>query len=180
MLKLMKYIVFFIFAALMPALISSSGPARAETETPGSTPIALVEEAYLAHRKGNYQQAIEAYTRIIQRRGLTRRERAISYLLRGEARRDAGQLNEAVVDFTRALRQWPGYPQAHYFRGRVYERQGKLMEAYADIARAASLDPSRGAYETSLALLKKRMLEAGVSVRPGAPPEPVEPKVPAE
>lgn len=179
MFGLLKYMAILIFAALM-LVDAAPGLAQAETETPGSTPIALVEEAYLAHRKGNYQQAIEGYTRIIQRRGLTRRERAISYLLRGEAKRDAGQLNEAVVDFTRALRQWPGYPQAHYFRGRVYERQGKLMEAYADIARAAGLDPSRGAYETSLALLKKRMLEAGVSVRPGAPPEPVEPKVPAE
>lgn len=176
---LSKYISMLALLALMLAE-GSPALAQTETETPGSTPIALVEEAYLAHRKGHYKEAIEGYTRIIQRRGLTRRERAISYLLRGEAKRDAGQLNESIVDFTRALRQWPGYPQAHYFRGRVYEQQGKLMEAYADIARAASLDPSREAYATGVALLKKRMLEAGVSVRPGAPPEPVEPKVPAE
>lgn len=174
---LSKYAALTILLAL---LLTGGPPGLAQTEAPGSTPVALLEEAYLAHRKGNFKQAIESYSRVIQRRGLTRRERAISYLLRGEAKRDAGQLNESLVDFTRALRQWPGYPQAHYFRGRVYEQQGQLMEAYADLARAASLDPSRGAYATGVALLKKRMLEAGVSVRPGAPPAPVEPKVPLE
>ncbi len=156
-------------------------PAQAESETPGSTPIALVEEAYLAHRKGEYDLAIREYTKIIQRRGLTRRERAISYLLRGEAKRDDGQLNEAILDFTRALKQWAGYPQAHFFRGRVYEQQGKLREAFADVARAAALDPARDAYATSLAVLRKRLTEAGQPVPAGAAvPEPVEPKLPAE
>lgn len=164
---------------LLTALSWTAAPPAAgqPEESPGSAPIALVEEAYLAHRKGNYQAAIDGYTRIIQRRGLTRRERAISYLLRGEAKRDASRLDEALADFTRALRQWPGYPQAHYFRGRVYEQQGKLVEAYADLAKATSLDPDREAYTTGLTLLKKRMSETGVAVRPGPPPEPVEPKV---
>jgi len=165
---------------LLTALGGPTPAWPAETETPGTTPIAMVEEAYVAHRKGNYDAAIKAYTKIIQRRGLTRRERAISYLLRGEARRDAKQLNEALLDFTRALRQWPGYPQAHYFRGRVYEQQGKLVEAYADIAKAAQLDPLREAYETSLTVLKKRMQEAGVSIQSAAGLEPVSPALPPE
>lgn len=169
------------------ALLLFSSPALAQAppsdggETPGTTPIAIVEEAYLAHRKGNYESAIKGYTAIIQRRGLTRRERAITYLLRGEARRDAGKLKDAVLDFSRALKQWPGYPQAHYFRGMVYERQGKLTEAYADIARAASLEPGRETYETSLRLLIKRMDEAGLKVQHlPVPPAPADPKIPGE
>jgi tetratricopeptide (TPR) repeat protein len=150
-------------------------------ETPGAAPIALVEAAYLANRRGDYKAAIAGYTKIIQRRGLTRRERAISYLLRGEAKRDDRQLEEAIFDFTRALRQWPGYPQAHFFRGRVYEQQGKLAEAYADIAKAVQLDPDRESYNTSLSLLKKRMAEVGLTIQEqGDGPEPVSPNLPEE
>lgn len=168
-------------AMALAALMALEVPVMAqpdETETPGATPIALVEEAYVAHRKGDYDAAVKGYTKIIQRRGLTRRERAISYLLRGEARRDAGQLEEALLDFTRSLKQWPGYPQAHYFRGRVYEQLGKYVEAYADIAKALELDPEREAYETSLTLLKIRMQEAGTPIPAGAALEPSSPELP--
>ena len=145
--------------------------------SPGTTPIILVEAAYLAHRKGNFQEAINGYTSIIRRRGLTRRERAVTYLLRGEARRDSGQLDEAILDFTRALRQWPGYPAAHFFRGRIYERQNHLNEAYADLAMAAQLDPAREAYQISLSLLKLRLKDAGL-LNDGPPPRPQEPPLP--
>ncbi len=176
-----KYILIaaaLVYSALFPAPLPAQ---TADGETPGTTPIALVEEAYLAHRKGNYKAAISGYSKIIQRRGLTRRERAITYLLRGEAKRDAGQLDESILDFTRALRQWNGYPQAHYFRGRVYEEQGKLKEAYADIVRAVQLDPNREAYATNLTVLRKRMDEAGLTIqKTGQLPEPTEPRLPAE
>jgi tetratricopeptide (TPR) repeat protein len=153
-----------------PGMTGSSG---------GTIPIMLVEAAYLAHRKGDYQAAIDGYTRIIRRRGLTRRERAVTYLLRGEARRDAGQPDEAILDFTRALRQWPGYPSAHYFRGRVYERQSRLNDAYADLAMAVQLDPARESYQTSLSLLKLKLKEAGL-LSDGPPPRPGEPHLPGE
>ncbi|UQZ90286.1 hypothetical protein C4J81_14170 [Deltaproteobacteria bacterium Smac51] len=184
---MMRILKIFMLAAVSLAAISfgcpSPLPAQNDDgpETPGTTPIALVEEAYLAHRRGNYPEAIEAYSKIIQRRGLTKRERAISYLLRGEAKRDAGQLDEAVLDFSRALRQWPGYPQAHFFRGRVYEEQGKLNDAYADIYRAAQLEPNREAYDTSLAVLRQRMAAEGIAPpTDNAPLEPVSPELPAE
>lgn len=137
-----------------------------EMETPGTTPISIVEEAYLAHRRGNYAEAIEGYSSIIQRRGLTKRERAITYLLRGEAKRDLGQQEEAISDFTRAITQWPGYPQAHFFRARIYEGQGKLNEAYVDFLQAVELDPNKESYQTHLSLLKKRMGILGRDVNP--------------
>jgi tetratricopeptide (TPR) repeat protein len=121
-----------------------------------------VEQGYLAHRRGDYAMAVEIYTGIIRRRGLSVKERAVSYLLRGEAKRDAGQLEEAVLDFTRALNQWPNYPQAIFFRGQVLARLDKFDEAYADLSRAVELDPDRGSYHTNLALLKKRMAGLGL------------------
>lgn len=168
-----------LFALVFSVVIFVGGPASAQTETAGTTPIALVEEAYLAHRKGDFEGAIKGYTNIIQRRGLTKKERATSYLLRGEAKRDAGRLEEALLDFTRALRQWPGYPQAHFFRGRIYERQGKIMEAYADIARASELDPARESYQTALTVLRKRMADGGLEA-PSTAPKPIEPELPLE
>lgn len=171
----MKLLPYLIFLMLMLASVS----ARVEP-TGAATPTALVEEAYLAHRKGDFEKAIEAYTNVIQKRSLSQRELAISFLLRGEARRDAGQLDEAVLDFTRALRQWPGYAQAHFFRGRIYERQGKLTEAYADIGRALELDPLRDSYKTALGVLSKRMGESGLKPPAGGPPKPVEPPLPLD
>jgi tetratricopeptide (TPR) repeat protein len=167
-------------------LEAGPGAGEADLSAPGMTgsssgtiPIMLVEAAYLAHRKGEFKEAIEGYTRIIRRRGLTKRERAVSYLLRGEAKRDDGQLDEAVLDFTRALRQWPGYPSAHYFRGRIYEGRNQLNDAYADLAMAAYLDPTREAYQTSLSVLKLRLREAGL-LSDGPPPRPIEPRLPEE
>jgi tetratricopeptide (TPR) repeat protein len=134
--------------------------AQAQVQLPGL--VETVEQGYLAHRRGNYDQAIEIYTSIIRRRGLSVKERAVSYLLRGEAKRDKGDLQEAVFDFTRALNQWPNYPQAIFFRGQVLARLDKLHEAYADLSRAVELDPERESYQTNLALLKKRMQNSGM------------------
>jgi tetratricopeptide (TPR) repeat protein len=167
-------------------LEAAPGTGEADLSAPGMTgssggtiPIMLVESAYLAHRRGAFKEAIEGYTRIIRRRGLTRRERAISYLLRGEAKRDDGQLDEAILDFTRALRQWPGYPSAHFFRGRIYEKRNQLNDAYADLAMAVYLDPTREAYQTSLSHLKLRLKEAGFLLD-GPPPKPTEPRLPED
>jgi tetratricopeptide (TPR) repeat protein len=126
--------------------------------------MANVEKGYLAHRRGDYQDAITIYTSIIKLRGLSVKERAVSYLLRGEAKRDNGDLKEAVFDFTRALTQWPNYPQAIFFRGQVLVQLNRLPEALADLNRAVELDPDRESYQTNLALLKKRMTNEGINI----------------
>jgi tetratricopeptide (TPR) repeat protein len=128
-----------------------------------------VEQGYLAHRRGDYDQAIAIFTSIIRRRGLSVKQRAVSYLLRGEAKRDKGDLEEAVFDFTRALGQWVNYPQAYFFRGQVLSELNRMSEALADLSRAAELDPDRESYQTSLALLKKRMTAQGLSLDVASP-----------
>ncbi|MDR2350491.1 MAG: tetratricopeptide repeat protein [Deltaproteobacteria bacterium] len=151
-----------VFAALLFA-----GPPRdseAQTAPGQSGLVETVERGYLAHRRGEYDRAVEIYTAIIQRRGLTAKQRAVTYLLRGEAKRDKGELVESVYDFTRALNQWKNYPQAIFFRGQVLARLNRLPEALIDYTRAAELDPNRESYHTSLALLKKTMRERGLSV----------------
>ena len=155
------------------ALLLSPPPAPAQQiQAQLPSVVDTVEQGYLAHRRGDYGKAVDIYTGIIRRRGLSVKERAVSYLLRGEAKRDNGELEEAVLDFTRALNQWPNYPQAVFFRGQVLARLDKLHEAYADLSRAVELDPDRESYHTSLALLKKRMAGLGMIPQEGyAPPE---------
>jgi tetratricopeptide (TPR) repeat protein len=149
---------------LAAGFLSGAGPLRAQPTTPMQQPTLIdsVEKGYLAHRRGDYEQAIQMYTQIIQRRGLSVKERAVSYLLRGEARRDMGNLEEAIYDFTRALNQWPNYPQAIFFRGQCLAQLDRFNEALADLTRASELDPDRESYQTNLALLKRRMVLAGL------------------
>jgi tetratricopeptide (TPR) repeat protein len=163
------------WALLGPLPAGPLAPAMAQTVAPQLQQPSLVEtveKGYLAHRRGDYDQAISIYTSIIRRRGLSVKERAVSYLLRGEAKRDKGDLEEAVFDFTRALNQWPDYPQAIFFRGQVLVKLDRLNEAFADLTRAVELDPDRESYQTNLALLKKRMLADGVTADES--PSPVE------
>jgi tetratricopeptide (TPR) repeat protein len=126
-----------------------------------------VESGYLAHRRGDYDEAISIYTSVIRRRGLSTKQRAVTYLLRGEAKRDKGDRLEAVYDFTRALHQWPNYPQAVFFRGQVLAMLDRQQEALMDLSRAVELDPTRESYNTSLLLHKKKMQAAGLPIEVG-------------
>jgi tetratricopeptide (TPR) repeat protein len=155
-----------LLLTLVAALAGSFllAPEEAVSQQQGHAEILeTVESGYLAHQSGNYDQAIEIYTAIIRRRGLTPKQRAVSYLLRGEAKRDKGELDEAVYDFTRALNQWQNYPQAIFFRGQALAILNRLPEALIDHTRAVELDPDRESYRTSLSLLRKRMQDEGLS-----------------
>jgi tetratricopeptide (TPR) repeat protein len=158
-------IIFRIFAlALAFSWIGVAPTLQAQPSAQQLAILETVEQGYLAHRRGDFDDAINIYTTIIKNRGLTPKQRAVSYLLRGEAKRDKGELDEAVYDFTRALNQWPNYPQAIFFRGQALVMLNRVEEALRDYTRAAELDPDRESYQTSLSLLKKKMTAEGLSV----------------
>ena len=123
-----------------------------------------LEAAFRAHRQGEYDQAIELYTKLIRNRDLKARERAITYLLRGEARKDKGDLDEAEKDFDRALRINPNYAQARYFRGLVLEKKGDLDEAYTEVRKAALIAPDKDVYQKKLQVLEAKILAKGGTV----------------
>ncbi|MDR2612601.1 MAG: tetratricopeptide repeat protein [Deltaproteobacteria bacterium] len=148
-----------ILLAFLLCLPAGEAPAQQQGQ---AEILETVESGYLAHRRGDYDEAVRIYTAVIRRRGLTPKQRAVSYLLRGEAKRDKGELEEAVYDFTRALNQWQNYPQAVFFRGQALAMLNRLPEALIDQTRAVELDPDRESYRTSLSLLKKRMEEEGL------------------
>jgi tetratricopeptide (TPR) repeat protein len=147
----------FLFLGILPDFVLAQTQVQANI-------MEIVERGYLAQRRGEFDSAIEIYTNIIQRRGLTAKQRAVTYLLRGEAKREKGSLEEAIYDFTRALNQWQNYPQAIFFRGQALVQLNRLPEALIDLTRAVELDPDRESYHTSLSILKKKMQAEGLPV----------------
>jgi tetratricopeptide (TPR) repeat protein len=164
MLKL--YIIKIILVSILLTAISHISPniSLAQQFAEGSELLKTIESGYLAHRRGDYDNAISIYTSVTKHRGLTTRQRAVAYLLRGEAKRDKGDYLEAVYDFTRALNQWPNYPQAVFFRGQALALLNRQEEALMDLTRAVELDPLRESYNTNLLLLKKKMQSEGLSI----------------
>jgi len=68
-----------------------------------------------------------------------------AYLGRGLVLTNVNQLDEAIVDYTQALKLDPQYAVAYYNRGIVYAGQGKLDEAIADYTQAIEIDPQYAA-----------------------------------
>ncbi|MDR2460072.1 MAG: tetratricopeptide repeat protein [Deltaproteobacteria bacterium] len=161
---MLNRLIICLLTLSLALLILLDNNCQAQSNTERLDLISAVESGYLAQRRGDYELAIEIYTSIIKRRGLLPKQRAVSYLLRGEAKRDNGQLEEAIYDFTRALNQWENYPQAIFFRGQVLVQLNRLPEALIDFTRAVELDPNRESYNTSLSLLKKRMQAEGLPI----------------
>lgn len=155
----------------------SGGPAPGTVVTmPPRVPanVRLLEEGYVNYRLGHLKKAEQFYTQLIRARGLHRSQRAVAYLLRGETRRDLNQIDDALADFTRALKQWPNYPQAFFFRAQVYEYKGLWLEALADFNRAAELDSTREDYQNRLTLLKRKMADQGWVIQNDQPPLPLD------
>jgi tetratricopeptide (TPR) repeat protein len=126
-----------------------------------------LEAGFRAQRAGNYDLAISFYTKVIRDRDLTARDRAVSYLLRGEAQKDKGDYAAAVKDFSRAIKIKPNYSQAFYFRGLAWEKLDKIAEAYQDVRQALAYSPENDTYQRKLEVLKILLTERGET-----PPEP--------
>ncbi|MEW5725565.1 MAG: tetratricopeptide repeat protein [Thermodesulfobacteriota bacterium] len=115
-----------------------------------------VEAAFRAHREGEYDQAVELYTQVIQSTELKAKERAVAFLLRGEVYKDKGDYQRAIADFTRAIKIRADYAQAFYFRGLTYEKLGSYPEALADVGVAVKLNPDKELYRNRLEIIRSK------------------------
>ena len=69
----------------------------------------------------------------------------VSYLDKfGEFDAQQGHYEEAIKDYTKAIRYAPRDPVPHASRGYVYQKMGKHEEAIADYTKAIELDPTDG------------------------------------
>ena len=154
--------------AILLVVFFLAGPAAAD-------PLDDLEIAFKAQREGNYDEAIRHYTSLLKTKRLKARQRAVAYLLRGEAKKKKGDCQSAVSDFSRAVRIRKDYAQAYYFRGTCLEQLDRLDEAADDLKRAIQLRPERDAYKNRLARVEARMEKS-----PKKAPDTDEPEAEAE
>jgi tetratricopeptide (TPR) repeat protein len=64
---------------------------------------------------------------------------ASGYHSRGIFYEGQGKFDDAIGDYTEAIRFHPNYPDAYYIRGNAYRSQGKSDEAEANFAKADEL-----------------------------------------
>ena len=97
---------------------------------------------------------------------------------RGYSLVSSGDLEEAAVEFRRAVDLAPGNPQYLYAFGIVLAKQGKLEEAVGYFRRASKLDPANMAMRQNLAAAEwqigslqdaERNLQAILKVKPNDP-----------
>src|SRR5262245_3265628 len=69
------------------------------------------------------------------------KNKALSYFLRANARAEQGDLNQAIAEFTEALRIDPQSAAAYHNRGVAYARKGDHDRAIADFTKALRFDP---------------------------------------
>jgi predicted O-linked N-acetylglucosamine transferase (SPINDLY family) len=98
----------------------------------------LILWAEIAAKKGDPEQAIELYARIID----LKPEFAPAYYKRGNLLKDSGQMEEALSDYDRAIALDPAYAAAFCNRGVVMERLNRLDEACDSYSRAIILNPN--------------------------------------
>ncbi|GHV79053.1 hypothetical protein AGMMS49944_08440 [Spirochaetia bacterium] len=90
------------------------------------------------YNRGEYEKAIEDYTRAIN----IDPNLAYAYCNRGNAYGENGDYEKAIADYTRAINIDPEYTLAYINRGEVYTHQGEYDSAIDDYIQALRLDPN--------------------------------------
>jgi len=100
----------------------------------------MLNEARSLLIHGERERSIDLFTKAIESGEKT----SLSYLGRGVAHLQLGNLQSAVDDFTRAIELNPSNPRAHYYRGMAYMVAKKFWLAVYDLGRTIELEPRHG------------------------------------
>lgn len=90
---------------------------------------------------GNDELAIRGCSVLIQSSWLSRQNKAVAYVTRGNVFARQGDLEGAIDDFTKATRRNSRSLAAYYNRGNAYFALKDFDQAIADFSRAISLQP---------------------------------------
>ncbi len=101
----------------------------------------LVNEGSAACDSGNYDVALTKLSAALKTT-VSGEERATAYLNRGAAYQAQSKSNEAIRDFTAALKFEPNNAQAYAHRGSSDQKRGDLDKAVADFEKAIARDPN--------------------------------------
>jgi len=89
---------------------------------------------------GRHAESVKAFSDAID----AGENNAITYLSRGVARLQLGDLEQAEEDFTRSLQLNPSTPRAWYYRGTARMVARNFVEAIRDFTRTIALEPRHG------------------------------------
>ena len=100
---------------------------------------AYCHQASGAEAAGNYDLAIDYYTRCLKSVDLSIGNQAIFYNNRGEVYYRKGEYDRAIADYDQALRLDADYADAYNYRGNAYYELGQREQAVQDWQKACEL-----------------------------------------
>jgi tetratricopeptide (TPR) repeat protein len=95
----------------------------------------------MAGEKGDFELAIEHFSRCIEEGELTPVSTVTAYYNRGTAHQRNGQPDEAIQDYDKVIGLDPDHLPAFYNRGTIYESRGDYGRAIADYKEVVRLNP---------------------------------------
>ena len=99
-----------------------------------------LEKGLRSSNTGDYQLAIESFTKVIR----LQPGNAEAHYYRGLARYQIGLHEEAIKDYSKAILIRPSFPEAHLNRGLARHRLGDYQAAIEDMETATQLNPRDG------------------------------------
>jgi tetratricopeptide (TPR) repeat protein len=113
----------------------------------------LFNEGMISFANNDYPKSIEILTEAAD----LDEGHKLTFVGRGSAYLQMGQLDQARADFNHAIDLDPGYARAFHLRGLVEEKRGNVEQALLDFTRAIELEPEYGAAYQSRAMLLTNM-----------------------
>ncbi len=96
----------------------------------------------MAGKEGNFELAIEHFSRCIEEGELTPVSSVTAHYNRGTAHQQNGELDEAIQDYDKVIGLDPNHLPAFYNRGTIYESRGDYGRAIADYKEVVRLNPA--------------------------------------
>jgi tetratricopeptide (TPR) repeat protein len=108
-----------------------------------------LEDGNADYASGNYQDAIEAYSKAIE----LDPECVPTYLGRGITYLSLNEFKKALADCSKAVELDPNFDLSYGFRGLAYYRMREFERAMIDYSKAIELDPNEASTHDNLAYL---------------------------
>jgi Tfp pilus assembly protein PilF len=137
----------------MPSLLGKLFGRKSPTTSASPLFDALCARAVDAAKSGDFRHAIQLYDEAIALNPAN----AEAYYKRGNAQRNAGQMDAAVDSYSQAIKIRPGYAHAYCNRGVVQQSLGLTAAALISYDRAIALDPADAMAHYNRALLMQEL-----------------------